>query len=934
MALAPRQSPFLGSLIQDFLLQDQEPKIGPAGKSVGGNRSSPKVSKIVLRVCPRPAIIRTTMRLRTCLLLVALLSMNTLADSLECLHCRQQGSLMPEATKSAPSRKYARDRRADILHVKLDVTPDFAKRTITGTMAMRLKPIAFPLAKLELDAVDLDITKVESLGAVLAEREVTSDKLIITFADPIAPEAEVTITVHYTAQPHEGLYFRTPEMGYKPGDTQLWSQGEAEMHHHWFPSYDYPNERFTSEVICHAPKDMEVVSNGSLKSKTPEAGDRVAWHWLQDKPHVNYLIALACGYFYKIEDKAGAIPLAMLVPPSHKAQAANAFADTAKIIDFYQKEIGIPFAWDKYYQVYCLDFLFGGMENTSCTFEAASLLFNSDTEDLRSLHRLDAHETAHQWFGDLVTCRDWSHLWLNEGFATYYTILYEEQKLGRDAMLYSLWLEADEVFQSKDDRPIVWRDYGDPIDQFDSRAYPKGGWVLHMLRSQLGPDLFRRCIKTYLERHRNGIVGTDDLQDVIEELSGLSFDQFFDQWLYHGGVPELKIDHSWDSSSKQAKITVRQTQKLSEQVRLFRLPLPVSFTVPGAKEPLRFTMNVSKDVEEFYFVLPAQPDLVRIDPDYTVLAKVTFNPPGPMLDKMLQSDVIGRMLAVQMLGDKDIAKLGKVLREDPFHAVRGEAAKGLAKIAEPEARAALITGSAGQSSAHVRRTVVESLAALNTPESRDALWKMSVGEKNPAILAAIITTWGARPGEAAVTAELKKYLAGSSYHGELESAAIKAFRALDDEASVPAILARLQKPHDIDGHRITSVFDALAFLARRPTHPDRDAVRDYLVAGLTDPRSAWRIAAAKALGTLRDPKALAVLEPLLALESKPSGAFRDAASKSVQSINTSIEAPLELKKLWDRLQQLQKKTDDQQKEIETLQKKSQAANSPKAAKAK
>lgn len=874
-------------------------------------------------------MLRAVMRLPLLLTAAAVLASSALADSLECLHCRRQA--IPEPMKIVPGRKYARDRRADILHVKLDVTPDFAKRTVSGTMAMRFKPIAFPMTKLELDAVDLDITKLAAVGAVLADREITQDKLIVTFAEPIAPDTEVTLTVHYSAQPEEGLYFRTPEMGYKKGDTQVWSQGEAEMHRHWFPSYDYPNERFTSEVVCHAPKDMEVVSNGSLKGKTPEAGDLVAWHWLQDKPHVNYLIALACGHFHKLEEKAGDIPLAMLVPPSHKDQAANAFSDTRKIIEFYQKEIGIPFAWDKYFQVYCLDFLFGGMENTSCTFEAAGMLFNSDTEDLRSLHGLDAHETAHQWFGDLITCRDWSHLWLNEGFASYYTVLYEKEKRGQDAFLWSLWQEADEVLQSNDTRPIVWRDYGDPLQQFDSRAYPKGAWVLHMLRSQLGADLYRRCIKTYLERHRNGIVGTDDLQDIIEELSGLSFDQFFDQWLYHGGVPELKVEHAWDSGSKQAKITVRQTQKLSAQVRLFRLPLPVSFTVAGAREPLRFSMDVSKDVEDFYFNLPSQPELVRIDPGYTVLAKISFNPPGPMLDKMLQSDVIARLLAVKMLGQRDIEKLGRILREDTFHAVRGAAAKALAKITTPEARVALIAASANQTDSRVRRSVVEALAGLNTPESRDTLWKMAETEKNPLILAAIIGTWGARPGEPTVTAAVKKYLAGNSYQSTLELAAIKALRAQDDESAAAEILARLQQPHDLRGHDMGGAFDALAFLARRSTSPSRDAVRSFLTSHLTAPRQDWRIAAAKALGTLRDPKALAALEPMLATETKPSDSFREAVSKAVQNIQSGIEGPVELKNLWDRMQQLQKKTEDQQKEIEALQKKAQAQASPSSA---
>ena len=874
-------------------------------------------------------MLATIMRIHLFILALALLTLEAAADSSECLHCDTH--FLPQPLKLIPGRKYARDRKADIQHVKLDVTPDFAKRTVSGTATLRFKPIALPLEKLELDAVDLKIASITATGAQVAEYQTTDDKLIITFAKEIAPDAEATVTVTYSAQPDHGLYFRTSEMGYKAEDTQVWSQGEAEEHRFWFPSYDYPNEHFTSEVICHVPKGMQVISNGKLLSEQPGGNGLVTFHWLQDKPHVNYLIALVAGHFHKLEDKAGTLPLALLVPPSYTAQAANAFTDTRKIIEFYQKEIGVPFAWDKYYQIYCLDFIAGGMENTSCTFEAADMLFNSDTEQLRSLHELDAHETAHQWFGDLVTCRDWSHLWLNEGFATYYTVLYEEQKLGTDAMKYALWKEAQQVFQANDTRPIVWRDYGDPMQQFDSRAYPKGAWVLHMLRSQLGADLYRKCIKTYLETYRNGIVRTEDLQDVIEEVSGLSFDQFFDQWLFHGGVPELKIDYSWDTSSKQARITVRQTQKLSEQVRLFRVPLPVSFAVAGQKELLRFKADVSKEVEDFYFSLPSQPELVRIDPDYTVLAKIAFTPPGPLLDKQLQSDVIGRLLAISTLNEKHIDKLGKVLREDDFYAVRAEAAKTLAKIVEPSARAALISGSSNQTDARVRKAIVQALAALNTTDSLETLWQMAQSEKNPDILASIIETWGARPGDAAVSAALRTHLRGTSFNNVLQLAAIKALRAQDDESAIPDVLARLQSLKDLRGRDAGTAFDALAFLARRPTNAQRDAVRVFLTAKLTDPRYAWRVASAKALGTLRDPKALAVLEPLLAISNDRIDPEREAAAKSVQDIRASLESPADLKKLWDRVQQLQKQAEEQQGELDSLKKKSQPTAATKKA---
>ena len=207
---------------------------------------------------------------------------------------------------------------------------------------------------------------------------------------------------------------------------------------------------------------------------------------------------------------------------------------------FFEQEIGVPFPWAKYYQTCVNDFVAGGMENTSATTLTDATLFKDDTENIRNSQSLVSHEMAHQWFGDLVTCKDWSHVWLNEGFATYYQVLYDGWKNGHDALLYDLYANARSVTSVvSDTNAIVRRNYDDPFDMFNYLAYPKGGWVLHMLRSQLGKDLYRQCIKTYLERHRYGNVTTEDLRAVIEELSGRPYDQFFDQWLYHAHYPEL-----------------------------------------------------------------------------------------------------------------------------------------------------------------------------------------------------------------------------------------------------------------------------------------------------------------------------------------------------------------------------------------------------------
>jgi len=308
----------------------------------------------------------------------------------ECVgNCGKRQLLLPLGGEIKPGRKYARDRLVDIHHLALNVTPDFKARTIKGKVTISFTPIAQALGTLALDSVDLTIDEVTTTGAQLADRQVTTDQLLLHFAPPLPPGAEATVTISYHGQPANGLHFRTPEMGYPVGDTQVWSQGEAENHRYWFPCYDYPNERFSSEVTCHVPEGMDVISNGSLASRQPGADGLTSWHWQQKQPHVTYLIALGAGYFSKIQAPGGSVPMALYFPPSEKDQAALAFRDTTTIMAFFQKEIGVPFPWDKYDQVYTHDFLAGGMENTSCSFMAGALLFPKEVGELDTLHRLD-----------------------------------------------------------------------------------------------------------------------------------------------------------------------------------------------------------------------------------------------------------------------------------------------------------------------------------------------------------------------------------------------------------------------------------------------------------------------------------------------------------------------------------------------------------------
>jgi aminopeptidase N len=862
-------------------------------------RAPSSLNLLVLRLAPCQSgpmqIQRNILALVFCLV--------TLSARTEVIDCRYQhiGEIPGDAV---PERKYAPSKEVDILHLALDVTPNFRERSVAGTVTLRFKPIAKPLTELKLDAVDLSVQKLESSEAVQGW-QATEKNLIITFEKPLPADKEATVTITYSAVPRHGLYFRTPELGYKPEDEHLWTQGETTEARYWFPCYDSPNEKFTSEITCHVPTGMVVLSNGRQVSETQDAAGLKAVRWAQEKPHANYLICLCAGYFKKVESKYKDVPLAFWTPASQVEQAALSFKDTREIMAFFEDEIGIPYPWAKYYQVVVDDFTAGGMENTSITTLTDQTLHTPATENLQNSQGLVAHEMAHQWFGDLVTCKDWSHLWLNEGFATYYDGLFEGHKHGKDSMNYGFYGSAKGILaQANDTNAIVRRRIKSPDEMFDYLAYPKGSWVLRMLRAELGDDLYRQSIKTYIERYQYKNAVTENLNAVIEELSGRSFDRFFDQWVYHAHHPELTVAYSWDEKTKLAKVTIAQTQKLSEDVLLFDFPLSIRFKGKFG------TQNQSAHIRR---------QSVRVDPELELLASINFTPPQHMLYAQLadKSDMLGRLRAVEQLSGRReaLAKLKDVLNNDPFYGVRIAASQSMRAIQTDEALEALLN-STKQADARVRKQVATDVGGFYREASYAGVLRLLDQEKNPEIQAVYIHALGAYH-QSEVRGKLLDYLNSESYRNHLADAAIRAIRAQDDPSYIEPLLACLQnKEKTFTTQGFGAGLIALSHLARNEDKKDR--VREFLLERVNHKKSSVQLATINALGTLGDPKAIAVLEKFTSLPRETRE--RAAAEKAIASLREAKKPSVELGALRTEVTSLQKENRELRKDFDSLKK--------------
>jgi aminopeptidase N len=836
---------------------------------------------------------------------------------------------------------YSPDRPGQVEHIALDLDLDIPNRAYSGTCKIRINPVRDGIDSLTLDAVSLQIQSVKA-GNTKQDFDHDGEYLHIHLKQPTTAGKPFTLTVAYRVdQPQRGLYFIGPDEHYPDKPIQVWTQGEDEDSRFWFPCFDYPGQLSTSEIRVRVPKQYLAVSNGELVS-TEADGDFKIYHWSQTQIHPTYLMTLAVGAFEVIQDHWRNRPVTYYVEKGRKGDAQRSMGKTPQMMEFFSHTFGYDYAYPKYAQVCVDDFIFGGMENTSTTLLTDRCLIDERAAlDNRSAEALVAHELAHQWFGDLVVINHWSHAWVKEGMATYSEVLWTHHEYGpEDAAYYRLnemrsYLAED---RGRYRRPMVTHIYREAIELYDRHIYEKGACVYHMLRAELGDELFWRAIHTFVQQNAHATVETLDLIRAIESSTGRNLRFLFDQYVFRGGHPDYKVGYSWDGDSKLAKLTVTQTQAKdgdkSSQSGLFDLKIPVGFgysTEAGQAELKTFTVRLHEREQALYFPLEKKPDFISFDVGNHTLKTVVLEYPLPELKAQLQQDPdpLSRIFAAKALAKKGsleaVTVLSEALVQQPFWGVRVEVARQLASVKLDQAEAGLFPG-LKDDNPRVRRAVVEALGKLKTPEGYKALKKLAEnGDPSYYVEAAAVTALSkvvaanldGKSKEKKTLKLLESVLKErSGWNETVRSGAIAGLTQFKTSEAALDLILEYTALGVAQPLRLAAI-RALGSIASGQTQANQERILERLDALARESFFLTQVSVVSALGQMESSGAAAVLQALA--DSTPDGRVRRRAEEAVQKVRKAIGTDKAVKQLQQELDEVKKSNQDLKSRLENLE---------------
>jgi aminopeptidase N len=769
--------------------------------------------------------------------------------------------LAPMAARA--DEPYARTRDYDLQNIRTHLWFDTDNRKIRGEATETISALRDGVSRLLFDSVALNIESVTVDGAA-AKFSTSANDLAVELSRPAKRGEKHQVMIRYNGQPKKGVYFVLPDKNYPHQPKEVFTQGEAEDTRYYIPIYDYPNDRTTSEMILTVPGTWTTISNGQLAGVKDEPDGTKTWDWKQSAVLSTYLISAIAGEFDEKDETWRGIPLRFTVPRGEAEKIDSSFARTKQMLEVFSDKLGVPYPWSQYAQTSVDDFMVGGMENTSATTLATSELVNPQlVSELRiGSDDVYSHELAHQWFGDLVTCKDWANLWLNEGFATYFEHYWLEQHYGADDAAYEFWRDASGWFRQRRlyAVPIVNRNFTDSIE-YEGNIYTKGGWVLRMLRSQLGDEKFFAGLHNYLQTNRGQNVVTADLEKAIEQATSVNTDKFFHQWVYGAGAPEFDVSYTYDTAARQVKMNVKQIQKVEGLVGIFDVPVDVEIATSSGRKI--FPIEVSQANQSFTFPSDGAPLMVLFDKGDKILKTVNFDKDPAMLIYQLKNaeDVPDRANAAVALGalrdnPDAIAALGDAAQHDPFWGIRVEGLRALGRIGGGAAEKPILAAVTDEKP-WVREIAVGQLGRFSEDASLGSkLADVAANDKAYRVRVAGLESLGELKSANAYDI-LAAAVKSDSPDDSLRNAALAALGTLADPRAVPILTEWMApgKPMQSRNAAITS----LGGLDKK----NKDITR-ALISYLDEPHFDLRLSVAIALARRGDTDAIGPLENLVA----------------------------------------------------------------------
>ncbi len=820
------------------------------------------------------------------------------------------GHRLPEG----PERP-VRERSYDIESYKAELVFDMAKESISGVATITFQALRAPLATLSLDAADIVATKVERDGrSQTFATDPAAFKLDVTLDPPVPIGQAATVAISYTVKPRAGMYFYPGSGKLLP---QAWNYGEGGLHRGWLPIYNDTNERFAIEFMVTVPKGLTVVANGRLAETRDNANGTRTFHWVQKGPIPNYLVTVDVAELAKVplrdakvqlrgaEDGVKTVPLAAWTPPGTEDSARFVFGNTPDMVEYFSTKMGYPYPWDKYDQVVLREFA-GAMETTTATgFSESELRRAGDPPDLAPEYEsawpvftyedVVAHELAHHWFGDLVTCRSLGSLWLNESFATFWHTMWTAKAHGEDDMTYQRWTYLDKyvdyVRATGSVRPMEYLRYKEPGAMYqEETTYVKGALVLHMIRHFMGEADFDRMIAAYLAKHEYSNVDSADLAEAIERAAGRNLTWFFEDWVVGGGGhPRFEVSYRWAPERKEVDLTVRQIQADLPFENDFRLPVEVEIAdAAGAK-----THRVELSGWSTTVALPAasRPTRVTFDKGGWLVCEVKYaRPISEVLAELSGADLAGKLRAASQLADdystdpRSLDTLSRLLADPSTHwGLKQEAALDLGRIGGSSVQAALTKALAGPDQ-RVRRAAALALGQAGEASAADALRRAVETDKGEDVVAAAEISLGRLRAPGTKDFLLKQLGRDSRYWDSVRLGALIGLGKLGDLALAPTF-AKYTAPGYVQDTRVAAMG---AWESAAPEDPNFAASLRKLT---SDRNRTVRLAAIQKLGKLHRTEDLALLEALQKDPDPNVVVFATDGIDELRSFTKAADAP-------------------------------------------